>query len=150
MVVRLLLEEELDDVVAIWHEARKETHTSMGFASERGVTLEDSGRIFREVITPHCEIWVADQKDTLQGFLAIRGSYLDRMYVRPGAQRGGVGSALLAKARQLSPAGLELHTHQQNERARRFYETHGFRAVAFGMSPAPENEPDVEYHWRPA
>ena len=72
------------------------------------------------------------------------------MYVRPGAQRGGVGRALLAKARQLSPTGLELHTHQHNDRARRFYETHGFRAVAFGMSPAPENEPDVEYHWRPA
>ena len=26
-------------------------------------------------------------------------------------------------------------------RARRFYERHGFAAVAFGVSPAPESEP---------
>ena len=33
------------------------------------------------------------------------------------------------------------------ERARAFYERRGFRAVAFGRSPAPENEPDVKYAW---
>jgi hypothetical protein len=45
---------------------------------------------------------------------------------------------------------LELHTHQENYAARRLYEQHGFRAVKFGLSPPPENAPDVEYHWRPA
>jgi ribosomal protein S18 acetylase RimI-like enzyme len=150
MSVRRSRDQELDEVALIWHEARKEAHTSMAFETERSLTAEDSGRIFRDVIAPHCEIWVAEQENVLLGFLAIRGSYVDRMYVQPGAQRGGVGSALLARARQLSPSGLELHTHQQNQRARRFYEKHGFRAVAFGVSPAPESEPDVEYHWRPA
>ncbi len=113
------------------------------------MTLEDSRRIFREVIASRCEIWVAEREEELVGFLAIRGSYIDRMYVRPGAQRGGVGIVLLEKARELSPAGLELHTHQKNHRARCFYEKHGFRAVAFGVSPPPEDEPDVEYWWRP-
>ena len=149
MDVRLPREQELEEVSVIWHEARKETHTSIGIETERGVTLEDSRRIFRESIASRCEIWVAEREEELLGFLAIRGSYIDRMYVRPGAQRGGVGTALLEKARELSPAGLELHTHQRNYRARSFYEKHGFRAVAFGMSPPPEDEPDVEYWWRP-
>ena len=62
--------------------------------------------------------------------------------------RPGAGLALLGKARELSPGGLELHTHQQNAKARRFYEKHGFRAVRFGVSPPPESAPDAEYHWR--
>jgi ribosomal protein S18 acetylase RimI-like enzyme len=60
-----------------------------------------------------------------------------------------VGLALLETAQTLSPVGLELHTHIENHTARSFYEKHGFRVVRFGMSPPPENEPDVEYAWRP-
>jgi GNAT superfamily N-acetyltransferase len=82
-----------------------------------------------------------------RGFLALVGSYLDRLYVHPGAQRGGVGSALLRHAMALSPAGLELHTHQRNHRGRAFYAKHGLRAVRFCVSPPPESEPDIEYHW---
>ena len=150
MEVRLLQDEELEGAVAVWHETRKETHTAMNFEAERGVTLDDSRRIFRENIASCCQIWVVERRGEVVGFLAIRGSYIDRMYVKPSAQRSGVGTMLLEKARKLSPAGVELHTHQANRRARGFYEEHGFRAVRFGMSPPPENEPDVEYRWRPA
>ena len=150
MVVRLLQEDELEEVIAVWHETRKETHTSMDIEAERDVTLDDSRRIFREKIASRCQLWIAERRSKVVGFLAIRGSYIDRMYVRPSAQRSGVGTMLLEKARKLSPAGLELHTHQANRRARGFYEEHGFRAVRFGMSPPPENEPDVEYRWCPA
>jgi ribosomal protein S18 acetylase RimI-like enzyme len=53
--------------------------------------------------------------------MALRQSYVDRLYVRPDAQRRGAGAALVQRARELSPAGLELHTHQKNYRARAFY-----------------------------
>jgi len=149
MDVRAVRDDELDEVISIWHEARKKLHTTLRIEAERGLTLEDSRRIFREVIAPRCEIWVAERDQDLLGFLARRGSYIDRMYVRPAAQRQGVGTALLTRARTLSPSGLELHTHVSNRGAREFYEKHGFRAVAFGLSPPPENEPDVEYRWRP-
>lgn len=56
---------------------------------------------------------------------------------------------MLAHALKRSPAGLELHTHVKNATARSFYEKRGFVAVRYGMSPPPENEPDVEYQWRP-
>lgn len=142
-------EEDAEEVIAIWHDSRKATHTAMGIETERGVTLEDSGQVFREHIASHCRLWVAQRGGKLLGFMAIRGSYIDRMYVRPGSQRRGVGAALLEKARELSPAGLELHTHQANRAARDFYEKHGFRPTRFGVSPPPESEPDVEYRWRP-
>jgi ribosomal protein S18 acetylase RimI-like enzyme len=54
---------------------------------------------------------------------------------------------LVSHAKQLSPAGLHLVTHQRNQPARRLYEQHGFTEYAWGHSPAPENEPDVWYRW---
>ncbi len=140
--------EDLDAVVELWHETRKATYTFIEL--KQRLTLEDSRRYFAEQIAPHGGLWVTCEQDGPVGFLALRGSYLDRMYVHPKAQRRGVGTALLAKARELSPSGLELHTHQRNRAARAFYEKHGFAAVRVGTSPPPESEPDVEYHWRPA
>ena len=148
MEVRPVHPDELDAVAELWHTTRKATHTYMEIRER--LTLEASRSVFVEKIAPACSLWVASDGADLLGFLALRDSYLDRMYVRPNAQRKGVGTALLTKAKALSPRGLELHTHQKNERARGFYEKHGFHAVHFGMSPPPENEPDVEYHWRPA
>ena len=149
MKMRLLRDEEIAEVAAVWHEARREAHTSIGIEMGSGLTLGDSERIFRERIASRCRVLVVERGESVVGFLAIHGSYIDRMYVRPRDQRSGIGTALLEKAREFSPAGLELHTHEANQRARNFYEKHGFRAVRFGVSPPPENEPDVEYWWRP-
>jgi ribosomal protein S18 acetylase RimI-like enzyme len=116
---------------------------------EQERTIEDDLQFFREKLVQRCDIWVAEAKQQLVGFLAIQGSYIDRLYVLPSAQRAGVGASLIKHAMNLSPGGLELHTHQRNRIARNFYEKHGFVVVNFGVSPAPESEPDVEYHWRP-
>lgn len=60
----------------------------------------------------------------------------------------GVGTALLAKARQLSPRELRLYTFQRNNAARAFYEHMDSQRSRSGISPAPEFEPDVEYRWQ--
>ena len=62
---------------------------------------------------------------------------------------GGKTSLMISLARELAPDGLTLFTHQRNNRARTFYERRGFRAVASGISPPPESEPDVKYAWDP-
>jgi len=147
--IHILDDEKLDEAATVWHESRKSVHTAMGFESERRVTPEESRRVFREIIAPHNQVWGAFLGKQMVGILAICGSEIDRMYVIPSQQREGIGTALLDKAHELSPSGLELHTHQANEGARAFYEKHGFRTVHFGVSPPPESKPDVEYHWRP-
>jgi ribosomal protein S18 acetylase RimI-like enzyme len=53
---------------------------------------------------------------------------------------------MLKDAKAMLPGGLSLFTFQANKPARAFYEKHGFRAVAFGVSEA-EGEPDVTYVW---
>jgi ribosomal protein S18 acetylase RimI-like enzyme len=139
---------DIPGVVALWHATKRATY---GFlVTERGRTMDEDDAFFRAHILDRCAIWLAVADGEILGFLAIAGSYLDRLYVAPGAQRRGVGAALFAKACALSPTGLELHTHVKNHAARAFYERQGCTAVRFGTSPAPENEPDVEYHWRPS
>lgn len=106
-------------------------------------------KVFHEIITLKSEIWLEVNELNIKGFIAIQGSYVDRLYVDPAFQRQGVGTALIQFAKETHPTGLELRTHQQNKRACEFYEKLGFEAVKYGISPPPESVPDVEYHWRP-
>ena len=82
-------------------------------------------------------------------FMAIAGDFIDQLYVDPDHQRLGLGKKLLDHAKSLSPEQLRLYTLQINTNGRAFYEKNGFRVVNLGFSPAPESEPDVEYHWAP-
>ena len=61
-----------------------------------------------------------------------------------------VTQELMALAKERRPDGLELYTFQINERARRFYEHHGFVVAALGDGTGnEEGQPDVLYRWRP-
>jgi ribosomal protein S18 acetylase RimI-like enzyme len=70
----------------------------------------------------------------------IEGERLDHLLVHPGTQGRGVGSALLHKARSLSPRRVALVTFQRNESARAFYEKHGFRPLRFTAGENEEGE----------
>lgn len=148
MKIRRISDLDFDEVVMLWHAAKKRAYTYL--PREQAQTLPEDKDFFREHILGHCDVWIAEADGRILGFLAICGSYVDRLYVLPETQRRAVGSALIEHAKALSPEGLELYTHQKNAAARAFYEKHGFRAVKLGSSPPPESEPDVEYHWRPS
>jgi ribosomal protein S18 acetylase RimI-like enzyme len=139
---------DCEAVVRLWNETKRDTYHFIPIEQSR--TVDADRDFFRAHIEPRCALWIAGRGASLDGFLALVGSYVDRLYVRPAVQRCGVGEALLSHAKGLSPAGLELHTHQRNAKARAFYEKHGFRAMRLGLSPPPESEPDVEYWWRPS
>jgi ribosomal protein S18 acetylase RimI-like enzyme len=147
MEIRPLDDADVDAVIRVWIETKRDTYDFI--ALERSYSEADNHAFFRGVILAGCAISVAVEDGAVLGFLAQRGSYVDRLYVHPAAQRRGVGAALLARAIDASPAGIELHTHQQNHKARAFYERMGFVVARFGVSPPPESLPDVEYHWRP-
>jgi GNAT superfamily N-acetyltransferase len=145
--VRPYVPEDLEETVALWHETK---HAAFPWSkAQQRWTLEDDRARFRDVVAVEHEIWIAEAAGRIVGFLAIRDDFVDQLFVCTGAQRRGVGTALLRKAVELSPGGLRLFTFQRNAPARSFYEKHGFRAVKFGVSPPPENEPDVEYRWEP-
>jgi GNAT superfamily N-acetyltransferase len=135
------------EVVRVWHRAGIAAYTYL--PTWQALTIEQAHWVFRNVIRPKCTIWVGLLDGRIVAYLAMNGSYIDRLYVDPPQWRTGWGARFIHLAKQLSPNGLELHTHQANQAARLLYERHGFKAVGFGTSPPPESAPDVEYHWRP-
>ncbi|HEY9330224.1 MAG TPA: GNAT family N-acetyltransferase [Streptomyces sp.] len=108
------------------------------------------------IVLPGTDVWVAElRKDggaaEPVGFVSVDGDEIEQLYLRPDMRRRGIGTRLLAKARERSPQGLGLYTFQRNTEARSFYERHGFTAVGFDDgSRNEENEPDVRYRWSPA
>ena len=102
----------------------------------------------RTVMLCHGETWVARENGRILGFVRIDGEDLSHLFLLPGHYRRGIGSALLAKAKALSPARLRLFIFQVNQRARAFYEAHGFRVVDRNDGDRnEEGEPDALYEW---
>ena len=95
------------------------------------------------------EAWVWDE-DGIRGFAILRGGELSHLYVDPGEQARGIGSALLDRAKERRPDGFTLWVFQQNEQARRFYERRGLRLVKLTDGSGNEEQtPDALYEWRP-
>jgi ribosomal protein S18 acetylase RimI-like enzyme len=147
LILRPYRTEDLTKVVAMWHASKRQAFPYVEV--QQTYTIEDDTGFFREVIATEYALFLAEAKGQIVGMMAIKAGYIDQLFVAVDAQGQGVGTTLLAKAKELSPTGLRLYTFQKNAKARIFYEKHGFRAVQFGTSPPPENEPDVEYRWTP-
>jgi len=89
---------------------------------------------------------VATCSTELVGFAAVRANFLEHLYVALEAQGKGIGSKLLHKATSSISYPVSLCVFQQNKRARRFYEKHGFYCSALrDGSQNEEGEPDAIY-----
>ena len=146
--IRQLEKSDIDEIVTVWERSRWDSQPWL--ERRMGYSREQNEQHFRFVVARENDVWVAHKRGTLVGFLAIRKAHINHLYVDPLHQGVGVGTALLRKARELSPDKLTLFTHVRNQHARSFYRSRGFRAVKFGISPEPELEPDVSYEWTPA
>lgn len=103
---------------------------------------------FSSIVLVEHEVWVAERERRIVGVMVLRGDVMDQLYVRPEAQRRGIGTRLLEQAKR-GRGRLRLYTFQSNDPAREFYETHGFTAIAFGDGTTnEEGAPDVLYEWR--
>jgi GNAT superfamily N-acetyltransferase len=100
-----------------------------------------------DVLLPGGGTWLVENEDELIGMMSLRDGWIDQLYVDPNYVGQGSGSKLMAHAKLLCPGGLDLWTFQSNVRARRFYETHGFRPVSKTTGDNEEGAPDVHYRW---
>ena len=143
--LRRMRPEETAEACALWTRSKKRAYPWLTI--EQAHTAEEDFAYFSGTLLGRSELWVALHASRIVGLMALEASHIGQLYVEPSEQGRSVGSALLAHAKQLCPGGLSLFTFQRNARARAFYEARGFRAVFLGVSPPPENEPDVRYEW---
>ena len=115
---------------------------------------DDVREWIRARLIPVGRVTVAVVEGQVVGLLAISpgadAGWIEHLYVLPTWVGRGIGTRLLALARQLLPAPIRLYTFQENHRARRFYASRGFRVIAFGDGSRNEEQcPDILYEWRP-
>lgn len=139
---------DFENLVARWHETNVAAYAYV--AVNQRHTLEDARRFFAARVVPECEVWIAQRGKATLGMIALDEHWIRQLAVWPEHRRRGVGRALVNHARCRSPTELRLFTFARNAAARAFYEGERFVPVRFGVSPAPELEPDIEYRWSAA
>ena len=145
-IIREYRNEDFDAVTILWRISREKSIPE--FQLEKGHFFFEDRDYFQKQVVKNIQIWVVESQNYPVGFMAMNNDFVDQLYIDPDHQRRGIGRSLLNLARQLSPEHVWLYTLQVNTSAREFYEKNGFVAEKFGISPPPESEPDVEYHWR--
>jgi ribosomal protein S18 acetylase RimI-like enzyme len=138
--------DDFDAVTILWRVAREKSLPE--FQNAKGHFFYEDQDYFRDHVLEENHVFVVENDQRPIAFMAMKGEFVDQLYVHPDCQNQGVGKALLDLARKISPEHVWLYTLQINLNAREFYEKNGFIAEKFGISPPPESEPDVEYHWR--
>lgn len=116
-------------------------------------TRQDVQRWMAEVLIPGGGVHVATIGVRVVAMLAAScapgASWIEQLYVQPGYTGRGLGARLLEAAHAMLEPPIRLHTFQANAGARRFYERHGYVAVAFTDGSGNEERcPDVLYEWR--
>ena len=105
---------------------------------------------WRDELVPNASIVVAEQGETLIGFVTVDPKgYLNQLVVSPdhwGSE--APGNALIDEAKRLSPDGIALLVNIDNARAIRFYERNGFARKGSDVNPT-SGRPVLRMEWKP-
>ena len=102
---------------------------------------------FQGVVFEERELWVAKELGAVDAVMVLDGDWIDQLYVDPDAVGGGLGTRMVAVAKEQRPGGLKLWTFAANVRAQRFYERQGFVMTASTASDNEERAPALRYEW---
>jgi putative acetyltransferase len=113
-----------DAAIELWRRTWQQAYPRIDFTAR----LDWWRQRWRDELVPAATITVAEAGGQMIGFVTVDpGTFdLDQIVVAPETWGMGVATALMAEAKRISPAGLDLHVNTDNTRAIGFYEKHGF------------------------
>jgi putative acetyltransferase len=113
-----------DAAIELWRRTWQLAYPQIDFTAR----LDWWRQRWRDELVPATTITVAEADAKMVGFVTVDVSTfdLDQIVVAPEAWGMGIATALMAEAKRISPAGLDLHVNTDNARAINFYEKHGF------------------------
>jgi len=146
VIIRPMRPDDLTETLDMWVAAWQAAYPQIDFAKRRGWTKDRIAELER---SGSCSL-VAARDGRIIGALVANPAtgYLDQLVVATQCQGGGVADLLLAAARRIAPTGLDLHVNQDNARAIRFYEKHGFQTIGEDVNPR-SGAPIFRMSWRP-
>ena len=131
--------------IELWHHTWQEAYPQIDFAAR----LDWWRERWRKDLVPKASIVVAEQDDTLIGFVTIDGEgYLDQLVVTPECWGSDAARLLVNEAKRLSPKGVTLLVNKDNGRAIRFYERSGFVRAGDDVNPT-SGRPVLRMEWKP-
>ena len=134
-MVRSVRPADLDAVADIWLDTNIKAHSFISRNYWRD-NLEAVRGMLREA-----ELYVYEDAGEIQGFAGLEGDYIAGIFVRSGAQSGGIGRQLLDHVKA-SREHLTLSVYQKNVRAVNFYQREGF---AVRRTSVDKNTGESEY-----
>ncbi len=136
--------EDEDAAIALWQRTWQQAYPSIDFAARVAWWRER----WRNELVPNAAIMIAEGSGQLVGFVTIDSKdYLDQLVVAPDHWGSELGSALVNEAKRLSPDGITLLVNNDNARAIRFYERHGFVHAGEDANPT-SGRPVLKMAWR--
>ena len=146
LVIRPMQPADLPETLDVWVAAWQAAYPAIDFNARRGWTVDRIAELERT--GSRSLIVLKDHR--IVGAMVVNPAtgYLDQIVVAIDCQGGGIAEMLLAEARRLSPSGLDLHVNQDNGRAIRFYEKHGFCKTGEDVNPR-SGAPIYLMRWRP-
>jgi putative acetyltransferase len=122
-MIRRYQERDVDQVLEAWESASRLAHHFL----DEGFFHVERERI-RNTYLPSAETWVWEEDGRVIGFVSLLGHEVGGLFVDAGAQRRGVGRALMDHARNLRGT-LELDVFERNAIGTAFYAHYGFEVV---------------------
>jgi putative acetyltransferase len=136
--------EDEDAAIALWQRTWQQAYPSIDFAARVPWWRE---RWCNELV-PNAAIIVAEQADTMIGFVTIDlNGHLDQLVVSPTYWGSELGNVLVNEAKRLSPDRITLLVNTDNARAIRFYERNGFAHAGGDVNPT-SGRPVVRMEWK--
>jgi putative acetyltransferase len=143
--VRPYVAADEDAAIELWRRTWQETYPDIDFTARVDWWRER----WRNELVPAAQIMIAELNGALAGFVTVdEAGYLDQIVVAPEAWGSDVAVALIDAAKRISPTRLDLLVNQDNARAIRFYEKHGFAVVGIDSNPR-SGAPLYRMSWRP-
>ena len=134
-----------DAAIALWQRTWQLAYPQLDFAARADWWRER----WRNELVPAAKIMIAEHNGALAGFVTVDATgYLDQIVVAPEAWGSRVAVALIDAAKEIAPDGLELLVNQDNARAIRFYQKHGFAITGAETNPR-SGAPLHRMRWQP-
>jgi putative acetyltransferase len=146
LVIRPMQPADLPETLDVWVAAWQAAYPAIDFNARRSWTVDRIAELERT----GSQSLIVLKDGRIVGAMVVNPDtgYLDQIVVATDCQGGGIAEMLLAEARRLSPSGLDLHVNQDNGRAIRFYEKHGFCKTGEDVNPRSGAPIDL-MRWRP-
>lgn len=150
-VIRVAGADEVDILLAIQRTASVDGFAKVFPPDRYPYPSDDVRELWRgALVEPSVDVYVAELRGDAVGTVAVDDEWLRSLYVAPGHQGTGVGSALhdhaLARMRERGAKQAKLWTLEGNKRGRRFYEKRGWKLTGeTRVVPFPPNPLDVCY-----